>query len=86
MCTSSLRGAVTASATSVSSAASRRLWSLRHMSMHSWWAARIDAPLTYRDIGTYHDEVTMWQGRPVIRRRRYERLWREGDVAALSAY
>ena len=43
-------------------------------------------PLLYRDIGTYCDDLVQGEGGYVIRARRYERLWREGDVLALSAH
>jgi len=43
------------------------------------------APLTYRDVGTYHDQLVLDGERWLILSREYKRLWREGDIEALHA-
>ena len=43
------------------------------------------APLTYRDVGTYHDQLVLDGERWLIVSREYKRLLREGDIEALRA-
>ena len=45
----------------------------------------VDAPLIYRDVGIYYDQLAHYDGRWLITSRQYESLWHEGSVKALRS-